>query len=196
MSKNLWTNETIFSRLINNKSKKSYWDYITILRSRATTDIFEQAVQLTKSENLNEKIIGIDILAQFGLTPRPFHKQIIKLFFELLKTENNPKLLMSLLYAIGHNNENLTNKQIGKLASFSTTKNALIKEGLVFSLLTINHPKAIESLILLSSDKLNHIRDWATFGLGTQIDEIMMTFEKLYGREFTTNIKKQNLKRF
>ncbi|MNK89846.1 putative lyase [compost metagenome] len=171
MSKEQWTTEKLFSRLQNNKSKKSYWDYITILRQRTTKEVFEKSVQFAQSKNPKEKIIGIDVLAQLGIPPRPFQKQTIKLFFELLETENNTKVLKSLLIAIGHNNENLTNKQIGRLAIFSTTKNPLIKEGLVFSLLMINHPKAIESLITLSSDKLNHIRDWATFGLGTQIDE-------------------------
>lgn len=171
MSKEQWTNEKLFARLQNNKSKKSYWDYISIIRQRTTKKVFEKSVQFAQSKNPNEKIIGIDVLAQLGIPPRPFLKTTIKLFFELLKDEKNPKVLMSLLFAIGHNNENLTNKQIGKLAEFTTTENPLIKEGLVFSLLMINHPKAIESLITLSSDKLNHIRDWTTFGLGTQIDE-------------------------
>lgn len=171
MSKEQWTNEKLFSRLQNNKSPKSYWDYISILRQRTTKEVFEKSVQLIKSKKPKEKIIGIDVLAQLGIPPRPFIKYTIKLFFELLRNEKNPKVLLSLLFAIGHNNENLTHKQIGKLAEFTTTKNPLIKEGLVFSLLMINHPKAIECLIKLSYDELNHIRDWATFGLGTQINE-------------------------
>ena len=171
MSKEKWTSEKLFSRLQNNKSQKNYWDYISILRQRTTKEVFEKSVQFAQSKNPKEKIIGIDVLSQLGILPRPFLKQTIKLFFELLKDEKNPKVLRSLLFAIGHNNENLTSKQIGKLAEFTTTKNPLIKEGLVSSLLMINHPKAIESLITLSSDKISHIRDWATFGLGTQIDE-------------------------
>lgn len=171
MSKEQWTDEKLFSRLEKNKSQKIYWDYISILRQRTTKEIFEKSVQFAQSKNPKEKIIGIDILAQLGIPPRPFVKQTTMLFFDLLKDEKNPKVLRCLLFAIGHNNENLTNKQIGKLAEFTTTKNPLIKEGLVYSLLMINNSKAIESLITLSSDKLNHIRDWATFGLGTQIDE-------------------------
>lgn len=171
MNKEQWTDEKLFSRLRNNKSQKSYWDYISILRNRPTKEVFEKSVQLIKNEKHKERIIGIDILAQLGIPPRPFLKKTINLFFELLKDEKNPKVLRSLFYAIGHNNKNLTKKQIGKLAEFTSTDNPLIKEGLVFSLLMINNPKAINSLIFLSSDKTNHIRDWATFGLGTQIDE-------------------------
>lgn len=171
MSKEQWTTEKLFSRIQNNKSQKSYWDYISILRKRTTKEVFEKSVQLIKSKTPKEKIIGIDVLAQLGIPPRPFLKKTINLFFEVLETENNTKVLKSLLIGIGHNNEKLSTRQISKLTEFRKSKSSLIKEGLIFSLLTVNHPKAIECLIKLSSDKLNHIRDWATFGLGTQINE-------------------------
>jgi HEAT repeat protein len=46
-------------------------------------------------------------------------------------------------------------------------RNSRIKEGLVYALLGIDHVNAIETLIVLSSDESSHIRNWATFGLGT-----------------------------
>jgi hypothetical protein len=40
----------------------------------------------------------------------------------------------------------------------------------VNALLGIDSARAIDTLIKLSSDKLSHIRDWATFGLGSQVE--------------------------
>ena len=58
--------------------------------------------------------------------------------------------------------------QIRKLCAYADTNSSLIKEGLVFSLLGKNDVDAIKTLISLSMDKSSYIRDWATFGIGSQ----------------------------
>ncbi|MEN2401728.1 hypothetical protein GKZ90_0018210 [Flavobacterium sp. MC2016-06] len=170
MSRENWTDEKLLFKLINNKSDKSRWDNISVLRKRPSEELFTKCVELTKSEDPKIRSIGIEILAQLGLSPRPFSKQTLKLYFDLLNIENSPQVLMSLLYSIGHNNDKLTKVQIEKLCSFIYNDNKLVKEGLVFSLLGIDNLKAIETLIKLSTDKISNIRNWATFGIGTQIE--------------------------
>lgn len=169
MSRKNWTDDKLISRLINNKTDKSRWDNISILRERPSDKLFAKCVELTNSNNPKIRKIGIDILAQLGL-PRPFLKDTLKIYFELLDTETDPDVLMSLLYAIGHNNEELDKEQIDKICSFVHNDNSWVKEGLVFALLGIDNLTAIEILVKLSSDKLSYVRDWATFGLGTQIE--------------------------
>lgn len=166
-----WSDDFILHRLINNKSKKAYWNNIHFLRKRSSEGLFLKCVELTKSPNPKKRTIGIDILAQLGSPHRPFLTQKVRIFFEILKIETNSIVLMSLLYAIGHNNQVLNKRQLEILCSFSDTKDGLVKGGLVFSLLGVEQLKAIEALIKLSSDKLSHVRDWATFGLGNQIDK-------------------------
>lgn len=170
MSRKNWTDEKIISRLINNKTDKSRWDNIIALRKRPSEELFLKCVELTKSDNTKIRKIGIDILAQLGLSPRPFLKETLKIYFDLLEIETDPDVLMSLLYSIGHNNEELNNEQIEKICSFIHNENSWVKEGLVYALLGIDNLTAIETLTKLSSDKLSHIRNWATFGLGTQIE--------------------------
>lgn len=155
---------------MNNKTDKSRWDNICALRKRPSEELFSKCVELTKSDNTKIRKIGIDILAQLGLPPRPFLKETLKIYFELLEIETDPDVLMSLLYSIGHNNEELNKEQIEKICSFIDNENSWVKEGLVYALLGIDNLTAIETLIKLSSDKLSHIRNWATFGLGTQIE--------------------------
>lgn len=164
-----FSNEKIFSRLLKNKSKENYWKYISELRKRKTEDIFDNAIELTKSEISKEKIIGINILAQFGY-PRLHLKEILNTFFKLLKTETDKNILSSLLYGIGHNNEKLTDKQIEIICSYQNHKSINVKHSLVSSLLGIEKTEAINTLIKLSKDKDSDVRDWATFGLGTQIE--------------------------
>lgn len=170
MSKQNWTDEKLLSRLLNNKTDNSRWENIQILRSRPSENLFNNCLVFTKSNDPKIRKIGIDILAQFGLPPRPFLNQTLKIYFDLLNVESDPEVLMSLLYSIGHNNDELNKEQIDKICSFIDNNDNWVKEGLVFALLGIDNLNAIETLIKLSSDKLSHIRNCATFGLGTQIE--------------------------
>lgn len=164
-----FSNEKIFSRLLKNKSRENYWKYISELRKRKTEDIFDNAIELTKSEISKEKIIGINILAQFGY-PRLHLKEVLNTLFKLLQTEIDKNILSSLLYGIGHNNEKLTDKQIEIICTYQNHKSVSVRHSLVFSLLGIEKTEAINTLIKLSKDKDSDVRDWATFGLGTQIE--------------------------
>jgi HEAT repeat protein len=170
MSRKNWTVEKLFFRLINNKSDKTYWDNIRELHRRGNKEVFYKGYRLASSKVDKEKIIGIDVLAQLGLENRPFKKQTLKLYFQLLKKEKNVKVLWTTLYAIGHNNEELTQSQIKILTSFINNKNIEIRKSLVYALLAVQDQKAIDTLIILTNDKIASIRDWATFGIGTQID--------------------------
>ena len=83
MSKLNWSDEKLISRLINYKTDKSRWETIRILRSRPSQDLFEKCVELINSNDQNKKIVGIKILTQLGIPPRPFLKETIKIFINL-----------------------------------------------------------------------------------------------------------------
>lgn len=170
MSRKDWSSEKIFERLLTNKSDKTYWDNIHELRSRATKETFNRCCELIKSEKAKERIIAVDVLAQLGLE-RPFQKQTLKLYFKLLKNEENPDVIASILYGIGHNNsETLNDSHLKLLASYKDDKRHYIRHCLAFALLTVENQIAIETLIYLMNDKVSDVRDWATFGIGSQID--------------------------
>lgn len=170
MSKKEWTDDKLFFRLLNNKSDKTYWDNISELRSRPKKSVFEKCKDLINSNIPKERMIGIDILAQLGISPRPFFNETIELYFDIADKERDNKVLKSLLYAIGHNNDNLTHEQIEKLIAFKTSEDIAVRQGLVSSLLGLNNNLAIDTLIELSDDKVASIRNWATFGIGSQIE--------------------------
>ena len=169
MSKLNWSDEKLISRLINYKTDKSRWETIRILRSRPSKELFEKCIELINSNEQKKKIIGIDILAQLGKDKRPFRKETLKIYFELLNTETDINILFSILSGISFNDKELSEKQINKICSFQNSNSNLIKQGIVNALGFIENEKAIDVLIKFSKDKANHIRSWATFYIG-QVD--------------------------
>jgi hypothetical protein len=139
MSRKHWSSDKIFTRLLENKSDKTYWNNIQELHFRATEDVFAKCCELIKSSNQKDKIIGIDVLSQLGLKAegkRPFQIETLHIFFEILETVNSPKVISSVLFGIGHNNyETLTDSQIAFLSTFKNQSEADVRHSLVFSLL-------------------------------------------------------------
>lgn len=170
MNRKDWTVEKVFHRLLTNKSEKTHWDNVRELRSRGSQEVFDKCEKLLHSENEKERLIAAEILSQLGLPPRPFIKETLKLFFEILEKETSSQVISTILFGIGHNNEHLTEKETEFICSFKENKNSDIKHGLVFALGGIKHMVAIDTLIECTKDKNNTVRDWATFGLGSQAD--------------------------
>jgi hypothetical protein len=164
MSRKNWTDDKLLSRILNNKSDETYWDNVRVLHSRPSKELFLKCVELTKSIEPKKRIVGIDILSQFGF-PRKYHHESVRLFFKLLKKETDNNVKASLLYAIGHNNEELTHSQIKQMITFKNSNVKIIRFALAYALGGVDDPLAINTLILLSEDKFASIRDWAIFGL-------------------------------
>lgn len=170
MSRKKWTSEKIFARLLNNKTQKTFWENVRELRKRPNIKVYNKAYKLAKSEIEKEKIIGIYVLAQLGFDPRFQQAKTVKLYFKLLENEKSPKVISAILSSISHNNENLSEKQISKLIEFKTHKFVNVRFELTLALSCLENENAIKTLIELSNDKDSDTRNWATFGIGTQIE--------------------------
>ena len=170
MSRKDWTSEKIFGRLLNNKTQKTFWENIREIRSRPTKKVYQYAYKLSNSSLEKEQIIGIYVLAQLGYHPRMNKKKTLKLYFDLLKTNPTPKLLEALLSSIAHNNDSLSKSYISELIKFRYHNYSDVRFQLTLALSGIEHEKAIETLIFLSTDKHSDVRDYATWSLGTQLD--------------------------
>lgn len=170
MKKKDFTDNDLFTQLIKSKSRKTYWNIISMLRSRPDESVLNYCINLIKSDIIKEKVAGIDVLAQLGGKERSFYKKTIEIFFDIINQEKSSKVLYSALCAISHNSDKLSHQQVEKIASFKYHRSSNVRYGVVMSLLGLENHKAIETLISLSNDMKSDIRDWATFGLGTQIN--------------------------
>ena len=171
MSRKNWTSEKIFTRLLNNKTQKTYWDNIRELRKRPSKEVYNQAYKLAYSQLEKEKIIGIYVLAQLGFNPRYQQEKTVDLYFELLKKEPSYKVIAAILSSISHNNEHLTTNQIITLAEYKTHTSANVRFQLALALSCLENDIAIQTLIELSKDSDADTRNWATFGIGSQIEK-------------------------
>jgi HEAT repeat protein len=170
MSRKKWTSEKIFTRLLNNKTQKTFWENVRELRKRPNKEVYNKAYKLAESESEKEKIIGIYVLAQLGFDPRFQQAKTVELYFKLLEKEESPKVISAILSSISHNNENLNGKQISKLIEFKTHNFVNVRFELTLAISCLENEKAIKTLIELSNDKDSNTRNWATFGIGTQIE--------------------------
>ena len=158
--------ELIFVAL-NEPDENLMWDAIWALQYRATLEVLERAKELCHSDKIAERRLGADILGQLGVPERTFLKECLSILLEMLDNESNSKVLKAILIAMGH----LHQADVIEPASrFHNHPDPGVRNGVVSALTGHENERAIEVLIELSQDEDTHVRDWATFGLGTQID--------------------------
>lgn len=170
MSKDNLTYERLFDLLQNECSEEEYWGFISKLRKLPCNEVYEKAIEFIESNNKKDKIIGIDVLQQLGFNPRFKQEQTVKLHFELLEEHKTDDVTKSLLYGIGHNNENLSQLQIDKITQFDGLDDDEINQAHISALLGIDNIKAVRKLIQFTDSKNSDIRNWSTFGIGTQVE--------------------------
>lgn len=164
-----YTDEQLFYRLLHNKTRRSDWSYIRELRSRTTRSVYERAIALTFTTDQRAILAGINIMAQFG-HPRRFQSRTMNRFFQVLKNTEDWYIVSTILVSISHNRELLTTDRVQFLSRYRKSRSVEIRSGLQYALSGCIEALAIEILIQLSSDKVAHIRDWATFALGSQTE--------------------------
>jgi hypothetical protein len=168
MNLKAWSTEKLFARLLHAKSEKGRWDKIGVLHQRPCEQVFAQCIECLHSACAWERRVGVDVLAQLGLD-RPYRKPTLRLYFDLLAREKNAKVLASVLFAIGHNNERLTRARIRRIAAYQHYADWRVRHALAFALFGVDDAIAIKALIALSADTAAQVRDWATCGLGDTI---------------------------
>ena len=143
------------------------YDYIPILQQRGSKDVLLAAQELCSSPKVASRKLGVDILGQLGTPERTFPDCCLNTLLKLLSIETNEEVLYSIGVAFGH----LKNiRAIQPLTELKNHPDADVRYGVVMGLLTHENSFAIETLIELSTDEDLDVRNWATFGLGAQID--------------------------
>jgi HEAT repeat protein len=109
----------------------------------------------------------VDIFAQIGIPQTTFHETVIGCLIPMLATESDPAVLASVASALGHRRDP---RAIAVVLPFRDHPDAYVRHGVVMALMAHDDDDAIAALITLSGDESALVRDWATFGLGSQSD--------------------------
>jgi HEAT repeat protein len=141
------------------------WEIVNRLHWRGTREVFEAAREMCTSPHAFERTLGADVLAQLGLGKRPFRAETVPILLRLLD-DQHPQVIYSAAIALGHNRDTSI---VGPLSGLVHHPSKDVRFGVVFGLLSLEDPRAVEALIALSKDADPEVRDWATFGLGAEI---------------------------
>jgi HEAT repeat protein len=161
------TTHELVSFALSEPDENAAWEAIGTLHFRATPEVFDAAQQRCASACTQERALGANILGQLGVPNRLFPKQSVNILLKMLETEREVNVLDAICIALGHIHDPVA---IPALARRKNHSSVIVRYAVVFGLMGFEDDLAIHTLIELSRDPDESVRDWATFGLGTQID--------------------------
>ena len=142
------------------------WQIVGILQRRGTREVFDAACALCCGQQAKERALGADSLAQLGAESRPFARETVPMLVRLLSDEE-ASVVYAAAVGLGHNRGSSV---VAPLCRLVRHPDKDVRFGVVFGLLSLDDPRAVAAMIALSNDDDPEVRDWATFGLGAQID--------------------------
>jgi HEAT repeat protein len=161
------TTDELVSIALAESDEDKAWEAVVTLQYRGTKEVSDAARHLCASECSQERTLGADILGQLGIPARRFPAESGKILVGTLGGETDEDVLDAICTALGHIHDPAT---VPALARFKTHPSAKVRYAVAFALAGFEDRLAVNSLIELSRDEDELVRDWATFGLGTQID--------------------------
>ncbi|MCB1022498.1 MAG: HEAT repeat domain-containing protein [Acidobacteria bacterium] len=140
------------------------WYAVATLHFRGGQTEFDLAAELTQGPHAERRALGAHILGQLGVTEPTFVDESVDILLGLLDDESDD-VVYATCVALGFRNEP---RSIQPLLGLIHHANALVRWGVVSGLSGYEDENAIDGLIRLSGDENASVRDWATFGLGSQ----------------------------
>jgi HEAT repeat protein len=148
-----------------------YWDAVTVLHARADDEVIAGMRRFARSLLAVERSIAADVLAQVRVGNPATEVVAGDILIEMAEKEAEIEVLESLGYALGHLYTD--GRGIGFLEKLSRRPEVDLRLAAASSLPVAgtNTPlRVVPTLVELSEDVDQDVRNWATFGLGTLIE--------------------------
>ena len=131
------------------------------LQQSNSRDVLDAINKLTESSQAEERKLAALVLMR--APGRTFEEEAIAAITAMMATEKDEEVFAALAFAVKHLGINDCSGFLGKIAQ---SKNAETRYAAAFALAGRSEDAlAIKTLITLSQDPDNDVRDWATFGL-------------------------------
>jgi HEAT repeat protein len=149
------------------------WAHVYRLHARDDEETFGAAAELLDSADPERRSLGTEVLAQLGsakdvpVERRPFARPACGLLIARIGEETDPHVLRSMATAFCHLKDP---RCVPALYALREHPDEDVRLGVAYGLEALDDDLAVETLVELSRDQNPRVRDWATFGLGTQID--------------------------
>jgi HEAT repeat protein len=152
------------------KGDYPYWSCVYELRRRKSEEVFEAAMQLCKSRSVRDRQLGCFVLGDDTEPRRRFNREALDQLHLMLKTETNPTVLYAILYGIRGAQDRDNARGVRRIAALRDHDSEKVRYGVIEALIHHDDRTSVATLIHLTRDKSAHIRDWATFGLGSMTE--------------------------
>lgn len=139
---------------------------LTLVSYRGGEEEFLLGVEYCQSADPLDRAVGADVLAQLGWFDQTFLEESVDILIPLLD-DSDPYVVYCAAVALGHRSHG---RAIPYLIRHANHDDPLIRYGVVYGLCGHEDPDAIAALIGLTADEDHDVRNWAVFGIGSQID--------------------------
>lgn len=145
---------------------EDYWEPVENLQRRIP-EILEPLREMAGSTIEKVRVTAAVILGQGRVREKVATADCTDILLARLNLENAPLTLVALAYALGHLGDE---RSIEPLVRLHDHTDADVRYAVTWALCGVEHASAIAALIDGSRDSDRDVRNWATFGLGSQID--------------------------
>ncbi len=173
--------ELIQMALVEDNEDK-YWDYIGTVRLRGEKEIFELTAGMCNSKKDKERATAVRILSQLMIKKKekdelglsvyemPYREETLDIFYNTLETEVSPDVIGAILCGIGHAQEHDDYRNQDKIIKYKFHTDPDVRFGLAIALQGREDDQSVSTLIELMDDPDDEVRNWSTFGIGSQIE--------------------------
>jgi len=148
------------------RDNEDYWLPISVLQHRLP-QILERVQEMSVSSDEKSREVAATILGQGRVATKSMPTVCAGILLQMLGQERSVSVLASIIFAVGHLHDP---RAAGSLVRLRFHPEARIRYAVVSSLCGCEDEPAIAALIECSTDTDRDVRNWATFGLGSQID--------------------------
>lgn len=142
------------------------WKAVGDLRRRGTDEVFDLAKEYCRSEIPKHRARALDVLAQLGagrpLTERTHFDECVSIALAHL-TDVDPLVVHSAAWALSHLRDN---RAVAALLEMRHCPDAGVRWAVACGMHGCSQPEAVRTLVELTDDTDDDVRNWATFALG------------------------------
>lgn len=142
------------------------WELLRELHRRGDQAIFDAAIEWCRSPEPLVRCLGADVLGQLGFADDFPHARPSEPVLMAMLQDPDERVLACALVALAH----LDVGDPAFIAGHAGHASSEVREAVAFCLAERQDPIARQALVTLSADEDTEVRNWATFGLGTETD--------------------------
>ncbi|MEN3929767.1 HEAT repeat domain-containing protein [Microvirga sp. W0021] len=157
---------------LQSRNSDESWQAIHALRQQCVPETIQLAEKLCRSRNWRKRELGVNVISQLGFWQgKSFVPYGIDEAHHLLTKhldDPHPLVIAAAIVGLGHRP---FPDVLERIAAYATHQDANIRYAVAFALGYYEAPLAVDTVIMLTQDRDNQVRDWATFTLGSLVPQ-------------------------